>query len=208
MSSQAANSPNAYPPSETALLLLDFHNALVQSIQPDEAQENLVSSVKQLLTTARQHGVPVVHGLMDFKVDPLPTIKRRELWESSFKPMVAQNPETTHEWSELAHIEDNDNEVTALRRPAVLSAMKSEGIMEFLTGKHKVRSLVICGIVTSGVVLSAAREAADLGFVVSVVEEGCWDRSDQVHRTVLDAILTPSVWTMGLQEALKTLGHS
>ena len=200
------SAPAKFAPSETALVLLDFHNAIIDSIPSPDVHEKLVSAAKQLLSTARQNGVRVVHGLIDFKSEPRPSSKLKERWETSFKPMAAQNPQIAEELPQLRATQESDNEATFVRTPGVVSTMKSDGIIDFLTRKHNIKSLVICGVVTSGAVVSAAREAADLGFTVSVVEEACWDRTIEVHRAILDSVVPMTAWTVHLEDALTQLG--
>ena len=46
----------------------------------------------------------------------------------------------------------------------------------------EVDTLALCGISTSGVVLSTLRQAADLDFALSVLADCCLDADDEVHR--------------------------
>jgi len=50
------------------------------------------------------------------------------------------------------------------------------------------RSLVLTGIATSGVVLSTLRQAADLDFGLTVLEDACADRDLDVHRILMDKV--------------------
>ena len=50
------------------------------------------------------------------------------------------------------------------------------------------RSLVLCGIATSGVVLSTLRAAADLDFELTVLRDACADSDPEVHRVLLDKV--------------------
>lgn len=43
-------------------------------------------------------------------------------------------------------------------------------------------TLVLAGAATSGVVLSAVRQAADPGYQLTVVSDGCLDTDPEVHR--------------------------
>jgi nicotinamidase-related amidase len=51
-----------------------------------------------------------------------------------------------------------------------------------------IRSLVLCGATTSGVVLSTVRSAADLDFELTVLRDACADADPQVHRVLLDRV--------------------
>lgn len=66
-------------------------------------------------------------------------------------------------------------------------------------------SLVLCGIATSGVVLSTLRQAADLDFDLTVLADGCADADPEVHRVLLEkvfprqaAVVTTADWVGGL----------
>jgi nicotinamidase-related amidase len=69
----------------------------------------------------------------------------------------------------------------------------------------EVRSLVLAGIATSGVVLSTVRQAADLDFQLTVLRDGCLDADPEVHRVLLDkvfprqaAVVTTAEWIAAL----------
>jgi nicotinamidase-related amidase len=49
---------------------------------------------------------------------------------------------------------------------------------------HDVDHLVLAGIATSGVVLSTVREAADLDYRLTMLEDVCLDSDDEVHRVL------------------------
>ena len=86
-----------------------------------------------------------------------------------------------------------------------MTAVNLGTLLKFLE-KRGVKSLVIAGLVTSGATLSTAREAADLGFVTTVVEDGCWDSKGEVHKAVMEGILPMTGYVVGLEEGVKLLG--
>ena len=51
-----------------------------------------------------------------------------------------------------------------------------------------IETLALCGIATSGVVLSTLRQAADLDYGLTVLRDACADRDDEVHRVLLDKV--------------------
>jgi len=64
-----------------------------------------------------------------------------------------------------------------------------------------IRHLVLCGIATSGVVLSTLREAADKDYQVTVLSDLCADMDSEVHRVLLEkvfprqaAVVTTAEW--------------
>jgi nicotinamidase-related amidase len=51
-----------------------------------------------------------------------------------------------------------------------------------------VEELVLCGIATSGVVLSTLRAAADLDYGLTVLRDACADGDPEVHRVLMDRV--------------------
>lgn len=194
------NHPAAYPPSKTALLLLDYHSFIVDMMQSQEKKQDLLSQVKNLADVARENSVPVVHCLIGTDRDPLATSKVSTRWAQGIKPLVTAQPELIKESCDIVHEAD----FTVTRRAGVVSAMKSEGIMDFLRSKG-VESLVMCGVSTSGVVASTVRDATDLGFVVSVVGDACRDPSEDAHRVVLESVVTMTAWVVDNKKGTEIL---
>jgi nicotinamidase-related amidase len=71
------------------------------------------------------------------------------------------------------------------------------------------RSLVLCGVATSGVVLSTLRAAADQDFELTVLRDACADADPDVHRMLLDKVfprkadvVDVATWAAGLDDAL------
>ena len=194
------NHPAAYPPPKTALLLLDYHSFIVDMMQTQEEKQALLSQVKNLAGVARENSVPVVHCLIGTDRDPLATSKMSTRWAQGIKPLVTAQPEMAKEPSDIFHEED----FTVTRRAGVVSAMKSQGIMDLLRGRG-VENLVMCGVATSGAVASTARDATDLGFVVSVVGDTCRDRSEDAHRVVLESVVPMTAWVVDNKKGAEIL---
>ena len=51
------------------------------------------------------------------------------------------------------------------------------------------RALVVCGVSTSGCVLSTVRDATERGWVVSVVADACADAAPGVHDVLVQNVL-------------------
>src|SRR5690348_18417336 len=54
--------------------------------------------------------------------------------------------------------------------------------------RSAIGDLVLCGISTSGVVLSTLRQAADLDFGLTVLRDACADADDEVHRVLTEKV--------------------
>ena len=64
------------------------------------------------------------------------------------------------------------------------SVFNSTPIHHVLTSMG-IRHLVMCGVMTSGCVESAARDATDLGYDVVVVSDACASWTEELHRALL-----------------------
>ena len=76
-----------------------------------------------------------------------------------------------------------DSVVTKLR----VSAFAGSDL-EVLLRAQDIRHLVLCGIATSGVVLSTLREAADKDYGLIVLSDCCVDNDEEVQRVLLTKV--------------------
>lgn len=60
--------------------------------------------------------------------------------------------------------------------------------LELLLRSRGVTTVAMCGIATSGVVLSTLRQASDLDFELVVLSDGCADTDPEVHNVLLSKI--------------------
>jgi hypothetical protein len=61
---------------------------------------------------------------------------------------------------------------------------------------HATETLVLCGVSTSGVVLSTVRSAFDADYGLVVVEDACADADAEVHRVLTEKVFTPKATVM------------
>lgn len=204
-SASKPNSPFHYGPSKTALLLLDYHNVLMGSIADAAEKEKLIKSTQALLAAARESKTPILHCLIGTSRDPLPVSKLVDRWAEQYKTVFALKPEHALQVAEIAGDKSSASEHFFERLPGRVSALKSEGILELLKEELGVTSLVLCGIVSGGCVLSTARDGADEDFVVTVVSDACWDRDVEVHDMIMQKIIPMTGHVVGLDEAISIL---
>jgi nicotinamidase-related amidase len=179
--------PGYYVPSETALLLLDFHTMFVKQAGGDKAPAALEVAA-QLRTWAKGQGIQVIHALIDVNMTPFPTCKGSKGFASIAAAMQStgtdvEPPELLSESSK-----GDDNDVTFTRRAGYVSALKSPGMEEFLQ-KRGIKSLVLTGLSTSGCVARTVFAAADAEYVVTVISDGCADRDEDVHEMMVQRLL-------------------
>ncbi|KAJ7743854.1 Isochorismatase-like protein, partial [Mycena metata] len=204
----ALNHPTAHTASSTALLVCDLQNMILGMVD-ESKRPKLIDATKALLAAARANGVQIFHCVIDPELDPHPTSKLVDRWATTFKPTLAANPVLGQEPPEIAAPAgaSNEREFTVGRRPGHVSALRSNGLTPaLLKEKYGVTSLVVCGISTSGVVLSTVKQAWDDDFIVTVVEEACIDPSPELHKLLMEKTFLSGAWVMNVEEAVSLLG--
>lgn len=191
-------SPLAYNASQTALLLMDFQEFIISRC--GLTGHRAVATAKVMREWALKNGVTVVHSVIDIQAEPPETYKGVEriktmMTELSKDSALAQEPPGIA-------FSQAEGEYVVLKRPGHVSALKSTGAMELLR-EHGIRSLILCGLSTSGAVLRTASPAVDEGFVVSVIEDGCGDPNEALHDMLMKTALPSGAHVVSAREIMK-----
>ena len=72
--------------------------------------------------------------------------------------------------------------------------------LDMILRSSTVDELVLCGISTSGVVLSTLRQAADLDYKLVVLRDACADADPEVHRVLLEKVFPRQADVMTVDE--------
>lgn len=136
----------------------------------------------------------------------------------AFRAMAGKNPKVVEEAEVVAPVSVNADEdaggkeVVAMRPAGCLSALFTDGLRDLFAAKD-IKSVIVAGLLTSGVVMRTACQAADEGFVVTVLEDACADRAEGVHEMVLGAStggmvgLAVQAHVVGAETAIEELGR-
>ena len=177
-------SPLAYGASQTALLLLDFQGFTIERCGPKGPA--ILAKAKRMRDWALSRKIMVLHSVVDVHGKPPETCKGAERIMGMLEG-IANDPGSAKEPTEIAFSQMN-GEYIALKHPGFISGLRSKGAMDLLK-EHDIRSLIICGLSTSGAVLRTAMPATDEGFVVSVIEDACADRVEGLHDMLMKTVL-------------------
>ena len=172
--------------NQTAFLLMDVQRTNARYFAADGSflgdDPAFVDHVEQALATARRVGLPVIHvafcirsgspevhpnnrllsGPRISRSIPMPT-------DPQFHPRVAPNP----------------NEVIVTR--ARVSAFHGSDL-EVILRAGGIRHLVMCGLATTGVVLSTVCEAADKDYELTVLADGCASSDEELQRVLIEKL--------------------
>ena len=80
--------------------------------------------------------------------------------------------------------------------------------LEVVLRSGEVQHLVLCGIATSGVVLSTLREAADKDYRLTVLSDLCFDPDPEVHRVLLEKVFVRQAEVVTSEQWLQGLGST
>jgi nicotinamidase-related amidase len=163
-----------------ALLLMDVQNGLIDLVGADSGYLDRVVATQE---RAEQAGVLVVLVRVAFRQDH-PEISTRNKTFAAVKagggmvhgdPVVDPHPRL---------VRGNGEIVVTKKRVSAFAGSD----LELLLCSRNVTSLVLGGILTSGVVLSTVRDASDRDYQITVLEDLCLDVDEEVHRALTQKV--------------------
>jgi nicotinamidase-related amidase len=188
--------PSYYKPSETALLLLDWHSMFVEKAAGAGARA-VLEATAGLRSWAKKNDVQIIHALIDCSQEPFPTCKGTERLMSTLASMKqsggADEPSLLLATDNDAALTAPGGEVTFMRTPGHVSALRSPGLLDHLASSG-VKSLLLTGVSTSGCVARIAFAATDAEFVVTVISDACAEADHAVHDIMIEKVLPSRVF--------------
>jgi nicotinamidase-related amidase len=166
------------PVDNTALLVMDVQDGIVERFADDALLERLAGAVD----AARSRGVRVIFVRVAFR-DGHPEISARN---RTFAPLRDAGAAMTEETIGIhPSVAAREGEVVVTKRR--VSAFAGSDL-DVVLRAGDITHLVLCGITTSGVVLSTLRAAADLDYRLTVLHDACADGDPEVHRVLTEKV--------------------
>jgi nicotinamidase-related amidase len=187
-----------------ALLVMDMQNGIIKRY--GDGSGPLLETVGRATEAARASGVPVIFVRVAFRPGA-PEISARNrtfsaLGGSGVLGTMGDDDPATQIHDALTP--QPDDVIVTKRRVSAFAGSDLDVVLSSLD----VRSLVLTGIATSGVVLSTLRQAADRDFDVTVLRDGCADADPEVHRVLLDKVFPRQAAVLGVDEWIESLSAS
>ena len=184
--------------SHMALLVMDMQEGIVTRFAQTD---DLLTLTSTAITAARAASIPVIYVVVGFRPG-FPEISPRNKSFSATKQRSSSSvPMTTMEIHPAIAPQTTDIVVTK-RRVSAFSGSDLEVVLRAQDISH----LVLCGIATSGVVLSTLREAADKDYQLTVLADCCVDNDEEVQSVLLSKVfrrqaevVQASEWVAGLK---------
>jgi nicotinamidase-related amidase len=165
----------AINPRRTALLVMDYQNAIIGRLSDTDA---LLARMADAIALVRRHGgqigyVRVAFDDADFEAVPA---------HGRFADLVARTGRAFHSDSPATAVHDQvaPEPGDIIARKTRVGAFSTTDLDEQLR-KHSIDTLILAGISTSGVVLSTVRDAADRDYRVFVLADASADPDPEVH---------------------------
>ncbi|GKT64123.1 isochorismatase hydrolase [Colletotrichum tofieldiae] len=170
----------ASPSNDTALLVMDLINNIV-AVLPEN--EDYLTRVSRGIAAAREKNIPIIHVTIDFRRNYPEVPRTSPFWAriASTGAFVNVEGQPNKGLEFVPQAAPLPEEIVVSRKR--ISAFCSSDL-EVILRSMGVRNLVLAGVATSGVVLSTVREAMDKDYGVTVLEDLCRDRDEEVHRVL------------------------
>lgn len=185
--------------SKTALLVMDVQKGIVDGL--GDQRTNYLEHVKQAVNFAHQAEIPVMFVVVRFRKGYPELNPNNKMFASILERGDNFSMEET---SPLTNplIEPSGNDLVISKKR--VSAFAGSDL-EMLLNARGIFELVLCGVSTSGVVLSTLRYAADKDYRLKVLSDCCADHDDEVHKILLEKVFPRQAEVMSSTDWAKTL---
>ena len=181
------------PPENSALLVMDVQPGILDRL-PDK--DDYLARVRSTVEAARRQAIPVRFVVVGFRAG-MPEVSARNRAFAAHRQQAA-----TFLSDPRPALTPGEGEVVITKRR--VSAFTGSDLEVVLRGGD-VQHLVLCGISTSGVVLSTLREAADKDYRLTVLSDLCFDPDPEVHRVLLEKVFVRQAEVVTSEEWLRGL---
>jgi len=182
------------PHENSALLVMDVQPGILDRL-PDK--EDYLARVQAALEAARRRTIPVRFVVVGFRAGmPEASLRNRAFaahrqQASTF--LIDPRPALMPEEGDL---------VITKRRVSAFTGSDLEVVLR----SGEIQHLVLCGISTSGVVLSTLREAADKDYRLTVLSDLCFDPDPEVHRLLMEKVFVRQAEVVTSEQWIRGLG--
>src|SRR6202023_2428981 len=165
----------------SALLVMDFQTLIVDNYAA--GAEALLDRMAKLIAAARTAGMRVIYVVVAFRPG-YPAVSDRNATFNGLKTSGAfaagaENAKIHPDVAPLAEeIVVTKHRVSAFAGTDLDLVLRANGI----------ETLILTGVITSGVVLSTLRHAADADYSLLVVGDCCSDGDEETHRGLLEKV--------------------
>lgn len=168
----------------TALLVMDMQTAILGNLSYSSIVK---SNVAKAIANARSKKIPVIYVIVGFRPGaPEASVKHREMYgKTDMDAFLKIDPSVAPLAGEI---------IVTKRRVSAFSGSD----LEIVLRAQGIQHIVLTGVATGGVVLSTVREASDKDYNITVLDDCCADRDEEVHRVLTTKIFPRQVEVLTL----------
>ncbi|KAB8259838.1 Isochorismatase-like protein [Aspergillus pseudonomiae] len=186
----------------TAFLILDIQQGVTGQILDDSTPER-ESNIRRLafvVKAAREKSVWIVHVKTAFRRGFPDLHPRNPSAQRVIQTGKYIEGDESVEFHPAVALHENDIVITKRR----VSAFGGSDL-DVVLRSSRIENLVVAGLITSGAVLSTVRQAADLDYQLTVLEDLCLDRDQEVHDVLMNKVIAKQADVLGSDEWLARL---
>jgi len=167
--------------SHTALLVMDMQVGIVTRYTQTG---DFLTPTSTAITAARTASIPVIYVVVAFRPGYPEVSLRNKVFSATKQQQSSLSAPMINMEIHPAIAPQPTDIVVMKRRVSAFSGSDLEVVLRAQDITH----LVLCGIATSGVVLSTLREAADKDYQLTVLADCCFDNDEEVKRVLLSKV--------------------
>ncbi|KAL2815043.1 Isochorismatase-like protein [Aspergillus cavernicola] len=179
----------------TVLLLMDLQEGILDRL---EAKSEYLERINEARNAARAADVKIIYVTICFRPG---------------------HPETSHRNVSFARLEGFVEGDAAIAIPPTIAPLESDIVvtkrrvsafagsdLDVVLRSLEAETLVLAGVATSGVVLSTLRQAADLDYRLTVLQDLCMDLDPEIHRVLVDKVFPKQAQVASVDQWVASLG--
>ena len=184
--------------TRTALLVMDYQADILARL--GDKGPPLLARAASVIAAARAAKLPIVYVVVGFRPGYPEVSPHNKSFSQAAKTGHFQ---TTTPGSDIAaEVRPADGDVVVMKHR--VGAFQSTDLDMVLRAKD-IRTLILMGISTSGVILSTLRHAADADFEIVLVKDGCADGDDEVHRVLTEKVFVRQATVVTCADVIASL---
>lgn len=190
-------SANKNDNEKTALLVMDIQTAIIDMVKDSAV---LIKNIQTAIHAAHTAKIPVFFVKVSFRPG-FPEVSPNNKSFSAIKQNKNLFKDATAMDLYPALKPKQEDIIVSKKRVSAFVGSDLEVILRSMQINH----LVLCGIATSGVVLSTLREAADKDYQLTVLADCCADGDPEVHTVLLSKVFPRQADVMDTHSWSKTI---
>jgi nicotinamidase-related amidase len=185
---------------KSVLLVMDVQQGIISRL--GDRVTDYLERVKRAVEAAHQVGIPVYFIVVRFRKGA-PEMSPDNKMFTAFKNAGSGSAMDESSPNTQPVITPGENDLVIAKKR--ISAFAGSDLAMILRAQG-IKHLVLCGVSTSGVVLSTLRQAADKDYILTVLSDGCLDHDEEVHGILMDKIFPRQAEVMTVDAWVKSLG--